>query len=70
MGTVKAESMDPVLEFAPASLKEKKLVDQMRDVMRVKHYRLRTEQSYCDWVKRFIRCDSFALALTCIRTKA
>jgi len=35
MGTVKAESMDPVLEFAPASLKEKKLVDQMRDVMRV-----------------------------------
>ena len=38
--------MDPFLEFAPASRKEKKLVDQIRDVMRVKHYRLRTEQSF------------------------
>ena len=27
----------------------------MRDVMRVKHYSLRTEQTYCDWVERFIR---------------
>ena len=54
--------MDPFLELAPASRKEKKLVDQIRDVMRVKHYSLRTEQSYCDWVKRFIRFDPFALA--------
>jgi len=23
--------------------------------MRVKHYSLRTERSYCDWVERFIR---------------
>lgn len=23
--------------------------------MRVKHYTLRTEQTYCDWVERFIR---------------
>ena len=30
--------------------KEKKL----RDVMRLKHYSLRTEQSYCDWAERFI----------------
>ena len=52
--------MDPFLEPAPASRKEKKLVDQICDVMRVKHYSLRTEQSYCDWVKRFIRFDSFA----------
>ena len=35
--------------------KGKKLLDQMRDVMRVKHYSLRTEQTYCDWVERFIR---------------
>ena len=27
----------------------------MRDVMRLKHYSLRTERSYCDWVKRLIR---------------
>jgi hypothetical protein len=47
--------MDPFLEPSPASRKEKKLLDQMRDVMRVKHYSLRTERSYCDWVERFIR---------------
>jgi hypothetical protein len=61
-GTVKAETIDPVLEPDPASGKEKKLLDQMRDQMRVKHYSLRTERSYCDWVERFIRFDSFAPA--------
>lgn len=35
--------------------KPKKLLDEMRDVMRLKHYSLRTEQTYCDWVERFIR---------------
>ena len=45
--------MDRFLEPTPASRKEKKLLDQMRDVMRVKHYSLRTEQTYCDWVERF-----------------
>jgi hypothetical protein len=43
--------MDPFLEPAPASRNEKKLLDQMR----VKHYSLRTERSYCNWVERFIR---------------
>ena len=32
-----------------------KLIDQMREVLRVKHYALRTEQSYCDWVVRFLK---------------
>ncbi|GAB1232940.1 integron integrase [Ferrigenium sp. UT4] len=31
-----------------------KLLDQVRDKLRVKHYALRTEQSYVDWIKRFI----------------
>jgi site-specific recombinase XerD len=31
------------------------LLDQVRDVMRLKHYSLRTERSYCDWIARFIR---------------
>ena len=35
--------------------KPKKLLDQVRDVMRLKHYSLRTERSYCDWITRFIR---------------
>jgi len=33
---------------------EKRLLDQVRDLLRVKHYSLRTEQAYVDWIKRFI----------------
>ncbi len=33
----------------------KKLLDQLRDALRVKHYALSTENSYVDWVERFIR---------------
>ena len=32
----------------------RKILDDMRDVMRRRHYSIRTERSYCDWVKRFI----------------
>jgi len=32
----------------------KKLLDQLRDALRVKHYSYRTEQAYVEWVKRFI----------------
>ncbi len=35
--------------------KPKRLLEQVRDVMRLKHYSLRTERSYCDWIERFIR---------------
>ena len=31
-----------------------KLLDQMRDVLRLKHLSLRTEKAYISWVKRFI----------------
>lgn len=34
---------------------KKKLLDRVRDVTRLKHYSLRTERTYCDWVERFIR---------------
>ena len=32
-----------------------KLMDQVRQVMRYHHYAYRTEQTYCDWILRFIR---------------
>ena len=32
----------------------KKLLDQVRDVLRLKHYSYRTEQSYVDWITRYI----------------
>ena len=31
-----------------------KILDDMRDVMRRRHYSIRTERSCCDWVKRFV----------------
>lgn len=31
-----------------------KLLDLVRDKLRVKHYSIRTEQSYTDWIKRYI----------------
>jgi hypothetical protein len=34
--------------------KPKKLLDLVKEKCRYKHYSLRTEQSYCSWVKRFV----------------
>ena len=31
-----------------------RLLDQVRDKLRVKHYSIRTEQTYTDWIKRYI----------------
>jgi len=31
-----------------------KLLDRVRDVIRRKHYSFRTEQTYSDWIRRFI----------------
>jgi integron integrase len=40
----------------PASVPQgnPKLLDQVRDVIRLKHYSIRTEQTYIDWIKRYI----------------
>jgi len=32
----------------------KKLVDQVRDAIRLKHYSIRTEEAYVNWIKRYI----------------
>ena len=31
-----------------------RLLDQVRERLRVKHYSLRTEESYLQWIRRFI----------------
>ena len=31
-----------------------KILDQVRDAIRVKHYSMRTEEAYVHWIKRFI----------------
>ena len=38
----------------PAPREEPKLLDQVRDLIRLKHYSIRTEQAYLGWIKRFI----------------
>ncbi len=31
-----------------------RLLDQVREKLRLKHYSIRTERAYLDWIKRFI----------------
>ena len=30
-------------------------MDQVKEVMRLRHYAIRTEQCYCDWIRRYIK---------------
>ena len=32
-----------------------KLLEQVREVLRLRHYSIRTEQSYCDWIRRYVK---------------
>ena len=32
----------------------RKILDDMRDVIRQRHYSIRTERNYCEWVERFV----------------
>ncbi len=34
---------------------KKMLLDEVRDLMRVQHYSIRTERTYVDWIRRFVR---------------
>jgi integron integrase len=45
--------MRPILDVPSAGHKPK-LLDRVRDIIRRKHYSIRTEQAYVDWIKRFI----------------
>jgi integron integrase len=38
----------------PLSPNKPKLLEQVRDVIRRKHFSIRTEQAYTDWIRRFI----------------
>ncbi len=39
---------------APVPPGKPKLLDQVRNVIRRKHYSIRTEQTYTDWIRRYI----------------
>src|SRR5438552_7613274 len=36
------------------ALQKPKLLDQVRETIRRKHYSIRTEEAYVDWIKRYI----------------
>ncbi len=48
----KAKASKPREGFIPNP--KLKLLDQVSEVMRFKHYSLRTERTYREWIKRFI----------------
>ena len=39
---------------APSPARPPRLLDQVRHLCRLKHHSLRTEQTYVDWIRRFI----------------
>lgn len=45
------DSDEAIPQFAP---RNPKLMDRVRDAIRLKHYSIRTEKIYCDWIRRFI----------------
>ena len=34
--------------------KNRKIMDEVRDVIRLRHYSIHTERAYCDWIQKFI----------------
>ncbi len=43
-----------VLRLLPMETRPRKLLDQVRDQIRLKHYSYRTEQTYVYWIRRYI----------------
>jgi hypothetical protein len=35
-----------------------KLIDQVREVLQLKHYAIRTERCYSGWIRRCVRCHN------------
>ncbi len=46
--------MQTLLQNSDKNVDPPKLLDQVRGKIRLKHYSIRTEQAYLDWIKRFI----------------
>ena len=44
----------PLGRNSPSDPKPKKLLEQVQEALRTKHYSYRTEQTYIDWIKRYI----------------
>ncbi len=42
------------LQHKSMGVPSKKLLDVVKEALRIRHYSYRTEQAYCDWIKRYI----------------
>jgi integron integrase len=42
------------MSYSSSGLPAPRLLDQVREIIRVKHYSIRTEQAYLQWIKRYI----------------
>jgi len=66
-----AEVSNPELPSGPQTAiptSKLKLLDQVRREIRLRHYSLRTEEAYVDWIKRFIHFEHPCFTCTfCIR---
>jgi len=49
----------PVCEPSSAAPQQPRLLDRLRDKVRLKHYSIRTEHAYVEWVRRFVRFHEF-----------
>jgi site-specific recombinase XerD len=43
---------DPAASYSPGG--GKKLMECVRDAIRARHYSYRTEETYCQWIRRYI----------------
>ena len=49
-----SRSEQPAAEASTSGLPKPKLLDQVRQAIRTRHYSYRTEKAYVHWIKRFI----------------
>lgn len=41
--------------MSPEDQRSPRLLDQVRELIRIRHYSIRTEQAYLQWIRRYIR---------------
>ncbi len=53
-GAISGDHDKPLCQNEPNCRERPRLLDQVREAIRLKHYSIRTEQAYVDWIKRYI----------------
>ena len=53
----------PVRETGPAGAPKPRLLDQVREAIRARHYSRRTEKAYVQWIKRYIHREVLGVGL-------